>query len=107
MNAESVYREKEFTVQVKLSEIYPDAVENVRDEKILVLGKADLIFTENGQAVVVDYKTDRGKSPEDFKRAYSGQLKIYKTAAEQVLEMPVKETIIYSLDLEKEIYADI
>lgn len=107
MNAESVYREKEFTVQVKLSEIYPDAVENVRDEKILVLGKADLIFTENGQAVVVDYKTDRGKSPEDFKKAYSGQLKIYKTAAEQVLEMPVKETIIYSLDLEKEIYTDI
>ena len=102
-NADTVYREKDFTVQIRLGDISPEADESVADEKILILGKADLVFVENGEAVIVDYKTDRTKTQEEFVSAYSGQLDMYSRAMEQILELPVKETIIYSLELEKEI----
>ena len=102
-NADAVYREKEFTVEISLSDTIPDADENVKDEKILVLGKADMVFAENGTATVVDWKTDRSKTREEFITAYSGQLQMYRLAMEQVLEIPVKETIIYSLELGEEI----
>ncbi len=102
-NADKVYRELEFTVEIRLGDISPDVQANVQNEKILVLGKADLVFVENGKAVVVDYKTDRSKTEDEFVTAYSGQLDMYRRAMEQVLEMPVTEAMIYSLELEKEI----
>lgn len=102
-NSDEVYREKEFTVQIRLGDIDNTADASAADEKILILGKADLVFVENGDAVIVDYKTDRTKSEADFVTAYSGQLDMYRRAMEQILEMPVKETLIYSLELGKEI----
>lgn len=98
-NADAVYREKEFTVEISLGDIDSTVNENVKDEKIVVLGKADIVFVENGRATVVDYKTDRSKSRDEFITAYSGQLDMYRRAMEQVLEMPVDEALIYSLEL--------
>ncbi|WP_143443188.1 PD-(D/E)XK nuclease family protein, partial [Klebsiella pneumoniae] len=66
-------------------------------------GKADLVFVEKGCAIVVDYKTDRSKTRDEFITAYSGQLDMYRRAMEQVLEMPVREAVIYSLELGEEI----
>lgn len=100
-NADAVYREKDFTVQVPLKELHSDASENVGDEKVLILGKADLVFVENGRGVIVDYKTDRSKTREQFVSAYSGQLKMYAIAMEQLLGVPVTESVIYSLSLEE------
>lgn len=102
-NADAVYREKEFTVEINLGDIDTSVNENVKNEKILVLGKADLVFTENGKATIVDYKTDRSKTREEFITAYSGQLDMYRRAMEQVLEMPVTQAVIYSLELGEEI----
>ncbi|MCD7827508.1 MAG: helicase-exonuclease AddAB subunit AddA [Clostridiales bacterium] len=105
-SADRVYREKEFTVELALGDIEPTANENVKDEKVLILGKADIVFVEDGRAVVVDYKTDRKKTDEEFISAYAGQLKMYRLAMEQILGIPVKETLIYSLQLEKTIEID-
>lgn len=102
-NADEVMREKEFTVQIKLGDIDETVADNVKDEKFLVLGKADLVFIENSEAVVVDYKTDRTKNENEFIAAYSGQLDMYRRAMEQILGIPVKETVIYSLELGKTI----
>ncbi len=102
-NADEVMREKEFTVQIKLGDVDSTVADNVKDEKFLVLGKADLVFIEKGEAVVVDYKTDRRKTENDFIAAYAGQLDMYRRAMEQILGMPVKETLIYSLELEQTI----
>lgn len=102
-NADSVMREKEFMVRINLGDIDKTVNDNVKDEIIIVRGKTDLVFTENNEAVVVDYKTDRGKTPEDFVNTYSGQLDIYRRAMEIILGMPVKETLIYSLDMEETI----
>ena len=105
-NADKVYRELEFTAEVNLGDIDSSANDNVKDEKIIVLGKADLVFVENGKAVVVDYKTDRSKTEEEFVIAYSGQLDMYCKGMEQMLELPVNEALIYSLELGKEIRID-
>lgn len=102
-NADAVYREKEFTVEIALKDTNPDVDDNVKNEKILVLGKADLVFTENGEATVIDWKTDRSKTREEFIAAYSGQLQMYRIAMEQVLGLPIKEMSIYSLELEETI----
>ena len=102
-NAVAVYREKDFTVQIRLGDIDGSVNENVADERILVFGKADLVFEEADGLVVVDYKTDRTKTPSDFAEAYSGQLDIYAMSMSQLLEKPVKEKIIYSLELGEEI----
>lgn len=101
-NADAIYREMEFTAEIKLSDL-AEANENVADEKIVILGKADLVFVENNRAVIVDYKTDRTKSREELIDAYSGQLDIYKKAMEQLLDVPVGECVIYSLTLSEAI----
>lgn len=101
--ADRVMREKEFTVQISLGEAEPDADENVRDEKVLILGKADLVIVKDGRGEVIDYKTDRSKSEEEFIKAYGGQIEMYKKAMSELLEIPVDKAVIYSLDLEKEI----
>lgn len=105
-NADSVMREKEFTVRINLGDIDKTVNDNVKEEKIIILGKADLVFIENNEVVVVDWKTDRGKTPEDFVNTYSGQLDMYRRAMEIVLGIPVKETLIYSLDLEETIICE-
>ncbi len=102
-NADTVYREREFTVEIELGEIEKKAEENVRHEKIIILGKADLVFIKDGRAVVVDYKTDRSKTKDEFITAYSGQLDMYKRAISQVLSVPVEKSVIYSLELGEEI----
>ena len=97
--SEKVLRERDFAVTLPVSAAAPEAAANVRDDPMMIVGKADLVFIEPDGAVVVDYKTDRGKTPEDFIRVYEGQLRIYRRAMEIVLDMPVKQTYIYSLEL--------
>jgi len=49
--------------------------------------------------VLVDYKTDRVKTPEQLADRYRSQLVFYKQALEQLLELPVKEMLLYSFAL--------
>jgi ATP-dependent helicase/nuclease subunit A len=73
---------------------------------LLVQGVIDLFFEEDGQLVVVDYKTDTvskgfGKHAH-YQRLldkYRIQLKIYSEALEEIREQRVKETYIYFFDL--------
>ena len=95
-------REKKFTVEVPISDVY-EGVEEFSDEMMMIQGIADCAFLENGELVVVDYKTDRLKTEEDFRRKYSSQVLLYKKALEQSTGYKVKETLLYSFHLGKEI----
>ncbi|HEX2937696.1 MAG TPA: helicase-exonuclease AddAB subunit AddA [Ruminiclostridium sp.] len=99
--AKSIWREFRFNIEVPAKEIFEDA-SNI-EEKILLQGMADLVFEEDGGAVIADYKTDRVQSPETLVKSYAAQLESYAKAIEQILEIPVKEKFIYSFYLEKEI----
>lgn len=73
---------------------------------ILVQGIIDCCFEEDGEMVIVDYKTDRvdEENAEDIlKSRYDEQLKLYARAVEQVSRIKVKECIIYSVSVNREI----
>ena len=41
-------------------------------------GIADAVLVNGGEAEIVDYKTDRGKTPAALVESYARQLRIYK-----------------------------
>lgn len=93
-------KEQPFVLGVDAREIYP-GTEN--GETILVQGIIDVYFEEDGELVLLDYKTDKVRTAEELKEKYHSQLAYYAKALEQLLEKPVKEKIIYSFTLKKEI----
>ena len=99
--AGKLYKEKQFVIGLKASEVYPDQDDS--HELILVQGIIDLFFEENGELVLLDYKSDIVKDENQLTSRYKVQLVYYKKALEQILDKRVKEMIIYSLYLGKEI----
>ena len=73
------------------------------DELQLLQGIIDAYFEEDGELVLVDYKTDRVRDLSELTERYSIQLKLYKRALEQLTGMRVKECIIYSTNLRQEL----
>ena len=81
-------------------EVYP---EEGKGETILIQGIIDVFFEEDGELVLLDYKTDRVHSARQLLERYQSQLDYYARALEQLLQKKVKEKIIYSFTLNKEI----
>ncbi len=94
-----VLKEYEFAILMKAGELYPDSPENVHDEEIVVQGKADCAFLENGKLVLVDYKSDNVTDAEVFKERYKPQLDIYSRALTECTGYPVSERYLYSFKL--------
>ena len=95
-----LYREQPFVLGVPSEEIYP---EDRSGETILVQGIIDVYFEEPDGLVVLDYKTDQVRAADELKEKYHAQLDYYAQALEQLTEKHVKEKIIYSFTLRKEI----
>ena len=95
-------RERPFVMGVPASEVQKDWP---REELILVQGIIDAYFEEDGSYVIVDYKTDRTACEDgrDLAEKYGRQLRLYGKALEQLTGKKVKEMIIYSLALGREI----
>lgn len=73
----------------------------------LIQGIIDLYFEEDGELVLVDYKTDRVMKDEagekELVKRYAIQLDYYAKALTQLTGKTVKEKIIYSFSLGKEV----
>ncbi len=95
-------REKKFTIEVPVNEIYPEVGE-LGEELMMIQGIADCAFLENGELVVVDYKTDALKTEEEFREKYKNQVLLYKKALSLSTGYRVKETFLYAFNLGKEI----
>lgn len=97
-----LFREQPFVMAVDVSEL--DEGWN-SGEKVLVQGIIDAYFLEEEEIVLVDYKTDRIRPGEEEKlvERYRIQLEDYARALERLLKKKVKEKIIYSFSLQKEI----
>lgn len=100
--SEKVMREKKFTVEVPISEIYEE-LSQYSDEMMMIQGIADCAFLEDGRLVVVDYKTDSLKTEQEFIDKYASQVLLYKKALSQCTGYEVKETLLYSFNLGREI----
>ncbi|MCI9329969.1 MAG: hypothetical protein HFH22_09275, partial [Ruminococcus sp.] len=77
--------------------------EETGGEAILIQGIIDVYFEEDGELVVLDYKTDKVKRAEELKEKYHAQLEYYAEALELLLGKKVKEKLIYSFTLGEEI----
>ena len=99
-NAKEYYQEKPFYINVPANKIYDEDIK----ENILVQGIIDLYFQdENGEWILVDYKTDYATNESELVEKYKKQLEIYKKALEDELGEKVSHTYIYSIYLNKEI----
>ena len=105
LSSDCVMREKKFTIEVPIGEIYPEA-KDITDEKMMIQGIADCAFTENGRLIVVDYKTDRLDNEQLFKDKYSAQVTLYKKALTQCTDYEVSQTLLYSFHLGRQIEID-
>lgn len=100
-----VRREMRFLTEMPAVQLDPTLAEKgvSESENVVVQGAVDLCFDEGDGIVVLDFKTDRTDSPKRLCEAYAPQLEIYAAACEKLFAKPVKEKIIYSFFMGKEI----
>ncbi len=95
-----LYREQPFIMGRKASLIFPEGPD---DETVQIQGIIDAFFEEDDALVVMDYKTDNVHNEGTLVRRYKKQLELYSDALEQIFRKKVKERMIYSVKLDKEI----
>ena len=83
--AKVLHREWPFTMQIRA------------DSPTMVQGIVDAAFLEDGQWVLVDYKTDRDTRPEVFIPRHERQMNWYRTALERLTGIPVREMWLFAL----------
>ena len=93
-----LYREQPFVLGIDAKRLDPDLPEG---EKVLIQGIIDVFFIEDGEIVLLDYKTDVIDSLEALWNRYNVQIQYYEEALTKLMRMPVKERILYSFYLEK------
>lgn len=103
LNSKSVNREMRFLTELPATKIAPELNNKYLDEMIVVQGAIDVCFEENGELVILDFKTDRVNDINILAERYSEQLKIYSLAAQKIFNKRVKENIIYSFYLSEQI----
>lgn len=99
-----LFKERQFIMGVKANEINGNLKS---EEPVLVQGVIDVYFEEEGEWVLLDYKTDAvfGDAAQDLLiHRYRVQLDYYQKALEQLTGKRVKERLIYSFGLNKAIH---
>ena len=87
LKAQALHREWMFTLRMNTEE----AVGIPSDESLLVQGSVDCCFEENGQWILLDYKTDRADDTDALAARYKPQLALYAKALERITGKPVGE----------------
>ena len=95
-----LHKEQPFVLGIPASELGEDFP---GEETVLIQGIIDVYFEEDGELVVADYKTDAVTQAEELVNRYRVQLDYYARALEQLTRKRVKEKIIYSFALQREI----
>lgn len=102
-SAEKIERERKFLLRIADIDV-PDELKNVyRNTEGMIQGVIDCLFEEDDGIVLVDYKTDSSKDEAALRAEYAPQLILYKAALEAVYGKKVKEAVIYSFRLGREI----
>lgn len=97
----NVLREKQFIVRFCDIAVDESLKQIYNDTDGMLQGIADCLFEESDGYVLIDYKTDRVKTPEELLQRYSEQLGLYKAAFDALLDKPIKSSFVYSFVLKK------
>lgn len=97
INSSSVRREVPFHIELRSTEIYRDLPSDYEGELIAVQGIIDCFFEENGEIVLLDYKTDyvTDDNIDEIKERYRVQIELYARAIEEITGKKVKEKFIH------------
>lgn len=95
LNGENMRREWNFNL-----------VTEQEGEEILLQGVLDCAFTESGEWVILDYKTDRITDEEEFRSKYAPQLGWYAEALRKLTGKKVRECVLWSISLGREFRLD-
>lgn len=101
----TLHREQQFMLGIPAGEV---TLGLQSEETVLIQGIIDAYFEEEGELILVDYKTDyveRGQG-ETLAERYRIQMMYYARALEQLTGKAVREKIIYSFSLGEEIILD-
>ncbi len=85
LKSNEVKREATFTMRID-----PNA-------PTMVQGIVDCAFIENGEWILIDYKTDYNTDPEIFIPRHEAQMNWYRTAVERLTGTPVREMWLFAL----------
>ena len=69
------------------------------EEKPFIQGIADMFFVEDGEIVLVDYKTNVNVTADQLIEEYRGQLDVYARALSEATGMKVRQKLLYSFGL--------
>ncbi len=94
-----LHREQQFVIGIPAREM--EAGDS--DELVVVQGIIDAYLEEGGQLILIDYKTDRIYNPRQLAEQYKTQLDYYSRALTQMTGKTVKEKVIYSLAMQREV----
>jgi len=94
-----LYKEQPFVMGIEASRIY----EGASDELVLIQGIVDVCWEEEGALVILDYKTDAVTKAQQLAKRYQVQLDLYGEALQKATGKKIKEKLIYSFSLHKEI----
>lgn len=89
--------EQPFMIGVKANELDASFPEG---ETVLVQGVIDVLFFEEGKAVILDYKTDRVETGKELVDCYRMQLEYYGKAIKQMTGIKDISKILYSFGLD-------
>ena len=85
LKSPEIRREASFTMQIS-----PDA-------PTMVQGIVDCVFLEDGEWVLIDYKTDRDTDPATFVPRHASQMNWYRKALEHLTLTKVREMWLFAL----------
>ena len=95
-----LYKERQFVTGIPFSDMNQEAK---TDDFVVVQGIIDAYFEEDGELILVDYKTDRIRSSRILLDHYQKQLDYYARALTQLTRKNVREKWIYSMTMQKAI----
>lgn len=95
-----VRREYRFTAEIPAHLVKNELAGQFADQAVVLQGAVDCVFVEDGQLVIVDYKTDVIREPRRLWERYQKQLSLYAMAMEQCTGFAVKEMMLYSFYLD-------
>ena len=97
-NSDNVKREQSFYAEVNGQD-----VRQKYDGDISIQGQIDMYFIENGEIIVVDYKSDTIENLAKEQKNYEFQVEIYTKVLGKLTGMNIKEMYLYSFMENKEI----
>ncbi len=103
LNSYELFRERQFIMQIDIELLREDGTEPSGD-LVMLQGVIDcLCVDKDGNATIIDYKTDRVKQESTLIERYKKQIELYSYAVEKEFGYNVTKKIIYSFSLGKSV----